>query len=164
MLEYGLVKPRCVKTLWVFILHQQFLLFLSKNIYITKPANHFYQIYNVTFNHSQLLKQKQLGDRNCLSYGQQQQWEAVPPYQLLESAQTATPQDPRACSGLPGQNQVQQQSNTSLQNSVSNINLSVSSPSQQAIINQVTAAFLSEQLPYKFSLFFPNEFPEYHST
>ena len=34
--------------------------------------------------------------------GQQQQWEAVPPYQLLESAQTATSQDPRACSGLPG--------------------------------------------------------------
>ena len=26
-----------------------------------------------------------------LSYGKQQQWEAVPPYQLLESAQTATP-------------------------------------------------------------------------
>ena len=32
----------------------------------------------------------------------QQQWEVVPPYQLLESAQRATPQDPRACSSLPG--------------------------------------------------------------
>ena len=37
---------------------------------------------------------------NCC--GQQQQWEAVPPYQFLESAQTATSQDPRAQSGLPG--------------------------------------------------------------
>ena len=36
--------------------------------------------------------------------GQEQQWEAVPPYQLLESAQSSTPQDPRACSGLPGWN------------------------------------------------------------
>ena len=40
-------------------------------------------------------------NRTCLSCGQQQQWEAVPPYQFLESAQTATSQDPRACSGLP---------------------------------------------------------------
>ena len=39
-----------------------------------------------------------------LGCGQQQQWEAVPPYQLLESAQTATSQDPRACSGLLGWN------------------------------------------------------------
>ena len=39
-----------------------------------------------------------------LALGQQQQWEVVPPYQLLESAQTMTPQDPRACSGLPGCN------------------------------------------------------------
>ena len=31
-----------------------------------------------------------------LELGQQQQWEAVPPYQLLESAQTVTPKDPRA--------------------------------------------------------------------
>ena len=37
---------------------------------------------------------------NCC--GQQQQWEAVPPYQFLESAQTATSQDPRAKSGLLG--------------------------------------------------------------
>ena len=59
---------------------------------------------NITSNHSQLLKQRQLGDRTCLSFGQQQQWEAVPPYQLLESAQTVTPQDPRACSGFPGWN------------------------------------------------------------
>ena len=29
-----------------------------------------------------------------LELGQQQQWEVVPPYQLLESAQTVTPQDP----------------------------------------------------------------------
>ena len=59
---------------------------------------------NITSNHSQLLKQRQLGDRTCLSFGQEQQWEAIPPYQILESAQTTTPQDPRACSGLPGWN------------------------------------------------------------
>ena len=59
---------------------------------------------NITFNHSQLLKQVQLSDRTCLSFGQQQQWEVVAPYQILESAQTTTPQDPRACSGLPGWN------------------------------------------------------------
>ena len=29
-----------------------------------------------------------------LELGLQQQWEAVPPYQLLESAQTVTPQPP----------------------------------------------------------------------
>ena len=39
-----------------------------------------------------------------LELGQQQQCEAVPPYQLLESAQTATPRDPRAFSSLPGWN------------------------------------------------------------
>ena len=33
--------------------------------------------------------------------GQQQQWVAVPPYQLLESAQTTSSQDPRACSWYP---------------------------------------------------------------
>ena len=36
--------------------------------------------------------------------GRQQQWEAIPPYQLLESAQTVTSQDPRAYSGLLGWN------------------------------------------------------------
>ena len=41
-----------------------------------------------------LSKHKEIIDRTCLSCGQQQQWEAVPPYQLLVSAQTATPQDP----------------------------------------------------------------------
>ena len=51
-----------------------------------------------------LNKHKEISDRTSLRYGQQQQWEAVPPYQLLESAQTVTPQDPRACSGLPGWN------------------------------------------------------------
>ena len=39
-----------------------------------------------------------------LEMGQQQQWEAVPPYQLLDSAQRATPQDPRAFSSLPSWN------------------------------------------------------------
>ena len=39
-----------------------------------------------------------------LGLGQQQQWEAVPPYQLLESAQTVTSQDLRACFGLRGWN------------------------------------------------------------
>ena len=39
-----------------------------------------------------------------LELGQQQHWEAVPPYQLLESAQTVTHQDPRACFGFPGWN------------------------------------------------------------
>ena len=37
---------------------------------------------------------KEISDRTYLSCGQQQQWEAVPPYQLLESAQTMTSQDP----------------------------------------------------------------------
>ena len=36
-----------------------------------------------------------------LELGQQKQWEVVPPYQLLESAQTASPQDPRSCSWSP---------------------------------------------------------------
>ena len=49
-----------------------------------------------------LIKHKEISDRTCLNYGQQQQWEAVPPYQLLESAQTTNPWDPQACSGLPG--------------------------------------------------------------
>ena len=43
------------------------------------------------------------------------------------------------------------------------LNLSVSSPSLQAVTDQVTVEFLSEHLPYCFP-FFPNEFPEYHST
>ena len=47
--------------------------------------------------------------------------------------------------------------------SVSILNLSVSSPSLQAVTDQVTAEFLSEHLPCYFP-FFPNEFPEYHST
>ena len=51
-----------------------------------------------------LSKRKEISDKTCLSCGQQQQWEAVPPYQLLESAQTVTSQDPQACSGLPGWN------------------------------------------------------------
>ena len=59
---------------------------------------------NISFLHSNSEKHKEMNNRTCLSYGQQQQWEAVPPYQLLESAQTATSQDPRACSGLPGWN------------------------------------------------------------
>ena len=37
-----------------------------------------------------------------IELGQKQQWEAIPPYQFLDSTQTVTPQDPRACSGLPG--------------------------------------------------------------
>ena len=36
-----------------------------------------------------------------LKLGRQQQWEVVPPYQLLESAQIASPQDPRTCSWSP---------------------------------------------------------------
>ena len=41
--------------------------------------------------------------KNLLNYcGQQQQWESVPPYQFLESAQRAASQDSRAQSGLPG--------------------------------------------------------------
>ena len=51
-----------------------------------------------------LIKNKEISDRTCLNCGQQQQWEVVPPYQLLESAQTATPQEPRACFGLPSWN------------------------------------------------------------
>ena len=51
-----------------------------------------------------LRKHKEMNGRTCLSCGQQQQWVAIPPYQLLESAQTATSQDPRACFGLPGWN------------------------------------------------------------
>ena len=51
-----------------------------------------------------LSKHKEINDRTCLSCGQQQQWEAVPPYQRPESVQTATSQDPRAYSGLPGWN------------------------------------------------------------
>ena len=43
-----------------------------------------------------LIKHKEISDRTWLNCGQQQQWEAIPPYQLLESAQTATPQDRRA--------------------------------------------------------------------
>ena len=43
-------------------------------------------------------KHKEINDKTCLSYGQQQQWEVVPPYQLLESAQTMLPQDPGSCS------------------------------------------------------------------
>ena len=39
------------------------------------------------------------------------------------------------------------------------LNLSVSSPSLQAVTDQATAKFLSEHLPYYFPLF-PNEFPE----
>ena len=39
------------------------------------------------------------------------------------------------------------------------LNLSVSSPSLQAVTDQVTAEFLSEHLPYYFP-FFSNEFPE----
>ena len=31
-----------------------------------------------------------------LELGQQHQWEAIPPYQLLERTQTASPQGPRA--------------------------------------------------------------------
>ena len=51
-----------------------------------------------------LIKHKEISDRTCFKLGQQQQWEAVPPYQILESAQTETSQDPRACSGLPDWN------------------------------------------------------------
>ena len=65
-------------------------------------------IYIINYKHNiqpfTVIKTKQLSDRTCLILGQQQQWEAIHPYQLLESAQTATPQDPRACSGLPGWN------------------------------------------------------------
>ena len=39
-----------------------------------------------------------------LKLGQKKKWEAIPPYQLLESAQTTTSQDPRACSALLGWN------------------------------------------------------------
>ena len=64
-----------------------------------------------------------------LELGQQQQLEVVPPYQLLESAQTATPQDPRACSGFPGLELGAAMVRYQYSNSVLIQNLSVSSPS-----------------------------------
>ena len=63
------------------------------NIYIT---NYGHNIQPLT-----VIKTRQLSDRTCLILGQQQQWDVVPPYQLLESTQTATSQDPRACSWSP---------------------------------------------------------------
>ena len=148
-LEYYLVKPRCGKTQWIII-------FLSIDSNTDKlktlsSLNHLNNYWH-RFQPFTITKTKQLGDGTCLSLGQQQQWEAVPPYQLLESAQIATPQDPRACSGLLARTRCSK-SNTSLQNSVLLQNLTVSSPQLISCNNQVTAAFLSEQLPYYFSLF-----------
>ena len=46
--------------------------------------------------------------KHVFKAGRQQQWEAIPPYQLLESTQTMTSHDPRAYSGLLGWNLVEQ--------------------------------------------------------
>ena len=53
------------------------------NIYIT---NYGHNIQPFT-----IIKTRQLSDKTCLILGKQQQCDVVPPYQLLESAQTATP-------------------------------------------------------------------------
>ena len=92
-----------------------------------------------------------------LKLGRQQQWEAVPPYQLLESAQTTTPQDPRACSGLLVGTRCSK-ADTSLQ-------LSITQNYQPILLAQIAVKKSSycsnplKTLPYCFPSFL-NEFPE----
>ena len=96
-----------------------------------------------------------------LSCGQQQQWEAVPPYQLLESAQTATSQDPRACSGLPGL-ELGAANQIPVFNSVLTQNYQSVLSAQMAVIRIKLLQQSLTTLPYCFPSFL-NEIPESHS-
>ena len=105
MLEYGLVTTDEEK-------HSGFLFLIKDSIIdklrTTTSLSHL-NIYIISNKHNiqfyTVIKTQTVRGHNLfLEPGQQQQWEAVPPYQFLESAQTAIPQDPRACSGLPGWN------------------------------------------------------------
>ena len=77
----------------------------TKNNFITEPSKSLHHKLHCIIQVHTDKTQKLINNRTCFfELGQQQQWEAITPYQLLESAQTMSPQDPRACSGLPGWN------------------------------------------------------------
>ena len=104
MLEYGLVTPDEEKHRQGCNSHKKdFITEWTKNTSLLIHLNPYIINYKSNIQSYTDIKTKINRWQNLfLNFGQQQQWEAVPSYQLLESAQTVTPQDPRACSGLPG--------------------------------------------------------------
>ena len=160
MLEYGLVMPDEEKHRWGFYFSlkdsntdklKTSILLSHLNIYIISYKHAFY--------HTQLLKQRLLEDITCF-------W-----------TWTTTVMGGRSSLPTPGERSNSDSSGPSSllwspwlelgatiikyhsSDFVPILNLSLSSPSLQAVTDQVTAEFLSKHLPDYF-LLFPNEFPE----
>ena len=77
----------------VFVSHQKdFVTKQTKNNFITKPYKYLHHKLHCIIQFHTDKTQNLINNRTCFfELGQQQQWEVVPPYQLLECAQTTIP-------------------------------------------------------------------------